>query len=134
MSEERHAKVCFLQVCIYMHVSFTIIQAGILFLRDGTLIFIWGGTCNTCMYKNHIPTTCKFSRRKMFHCSLPHNFNAIILSQVLWKRLYKKGNTFTERCTLPQLQSLINRSNVPLNPKSNVNAAEDFIEVCSEVK
>ena len=30
---------------------------------------------------------------------------------------------------MPHLQSLINRSNVPLHPKSDVNAAEDFMEV-----
>ena len=55
-----------------------------------------------------------------------------LISKVLWKRLYKKGDTFTEPCTMPHLQSLINRSNVPLNPKTDVNAAEGFIEVkCS---
>jgi L1 cell adhesion molecule like protein len=49
--------------------------------------------------------------------------------QVMWKRFYKKGDSFTDRCTLPQLQSLINRTNVPLDPKKNVHAAEDFMEV-----
>ena len=48
---------------------------------------------------------------------------------MLWKRLYKKGITFAEHGTLSQLQSLINRTNVPLIPKNNVNAAEDFIQV-----
>ena len=37
-------------------------------------------------------------------------------------------------CTMPQLQALINRGNVPLNPKNDVNAAEDFIEVCFKYK
>lgn len=49
--------------------------------------------------------------------------------QVLWKRLYRKGTSFTEQCSLPQLQALINRSNVPMDPKKNVHAAHDFIEV-----
>ena len=51
--------------------------------------------------------------------------------QVVWKYFYKKGDSYSEACTLPQLKSLINRSNVPSNPKNNVNAADDFIEVCS---
>lgn len=34
---------------------------------------------------------------------------------------------------MPQLRSLINRTNVPLKPKSHVNAAEDFIEVYTSV-
>ena len=46
--------------------------------------------------------------------------------QVVWKHLYKKVDSFSEACTLPQLQSLINLSDVPQNPKSDVNAAEDF--------
>lgn len=48
--------------------------------------------------------------------------------QVMWVRLYQK-EAFQDFGTLQQLQSLINRSNVPVKPKNNVNAAEDFIQV-----
>ena len=37
--------------------------------------------------------------------------------------------TVTERGTLCQLRNLINRRNVSGKPKSDVNAAEDFVEV-----
>ena len=48
--------------------------------------------------------------------------------QVMWVRLYQK-EAFQDFGTLQQLQSLVNRSNVPVKPKNNVNAAEDFIRV-----
>ena len=48
--------------------------------------------------------------------------------QVMWVHLYQK-EAFQDFGTLQQLQSLINRSNVPVKPKNNVNAAEDFIQV-----
>ena len=55
--------------------------------------------------------------------------NTIAISlQVMWVRLYQK-EAFQDFGTLQQLQSLINRSNVPVKPKNNVNAAEDFIQV-----
>ena len=56
-----------------------------------------------------------------------HGTNTIV--QVIWKHFYKKGDAFSEACTMPQLKSLINRTNVPLHPKNDVNAAEDFLEV-----
>lgn len=46
----------------------------------------------------------------------------------MWIRLYQK-QAFQDFGTLQQLQSLINRSNVPVKPKNNVNAAEDFLQV-----
>ena len=51
-----------------------------------------------------------------------------ITKQVFWKRLYRPTSG-TERGTLCQLRNLINRRNVSGKPKSDVNAAEDFVEV-----
>ena len=51
-----------------------------------------------------------------------------ITKQVFWKRLYRPTSG-TERGTLCQLRNLINRRNVSDKPKSDVNAAEDFVEV-----
>jgi len=48
--------------------------------------------------------------------------------QVMWFRLYHQG-AYKDLGTLQQLQSLINRSNVPLHPKNNVHATEDFLHV-----
>ena len=48
---------------------------------------------------------------------------------MVWKKLFKKGDSFDEKCTLAQLKSLINRTNVPPDPKINVHAAEYFMEV-----
>lgn len=48
--------------------------------------------------------------------------------QVIWKRLYKSYSV-CERGTLYQLRNILNRTNVKPNPKDNVNAAHDFIDV-----
>ncbi len=48
--------------------------------------------------------------------------------QVFWKRLFKTTSG-TQKGTLCQLRKLINRRNVTKRPKSDVNAAEDFVEV-----
>ena len=45
----------------------------------------------------------------------------------MWKRLY--GGSAADKGTLQQLQHLINRTNVPMRPKRNMNAAEDFIHI-----
>ena len=47
---------------------------------------------------------------------------------MFWRRLFKTTSG-TQRGTLYQLRNLINRRNVTKKPKSDVNAAEDFIEV-----
>ena len=57
-------------------------------------------------------------------------FLCLFYVQVIWIRLYKR-DSYKDTGTLLQLQSLIDRSNVPLKPKKNVNAAEDFVKVCS---
>ena len=65
----------------------------------------------------------------MKYCIL--DFTTVIHSitkQVFWKRLYRPTSG-TERGTLCQLRNLINRRNVSDKPKSDVNAAEDFVEV-----
>ena len=46
----------------------------------------------------------------------------------MWVRIYQK-EALQDFGTLQQLQSLLNRSNVPVKPNNNVNAAEDFIKV-----
>ena len=61
-------------------------------------------------------------------CMLPLILFLLFPIQVMWIRLYQK-DAFQDFGTLQQLQSLINRSNVPVKPKNNVNAAEDFIQV-----
>ena len=43
-------------------------------------------------------------------------------------RLYRKG-TSVEKGTLLQLKNVLNRTSVPSDPKNNVNACEDFLEV-----
>ena len=48
--------------------------------------------------------------------------------QIIWKRLYNKESN-KDVGTLKQLQTLIDRTNVPLKPFKNVNAAEDFLQV-----
>ena len=48
-----------------------------------------------------------------YNCDIT-NFNYVIV-QVMWKHHYKNRDSFSEACTMPQLQSLINRSNVPHN-------------------
>ena len=48
--------------------------------------------------------------------------------QVIWKRLYGH-HSHMDGGTLLQLCNLLNRSSVPKDPKSNVNATENFIEV-----
>ena len=48
--------------------------------------------------------------------------------QVIWKWLYGH-HSHMDGGTLLQLRNLLNRSSVPKDPKSNVNATEDFIEV-----
>ena len=48
--------------------------------------------------------------------------------QVMWKRLYKSYSV-CERGTLYQLRNILNRTNVKPNPKDNVNAAHDFIDI-----
>ena len=45
----------------------------------------------------------------------------------MWIRLFKDSQG--DGGTLQQLKHLINRTNVPINPKKNVNAAEDFIRI-----
>ena len=65
----------------------------------------------------------------MKYCIL--DFTTVIHSitkQVFWKRLYRPTSG-TEKGTLCQLRNLINRRNVSGKPKSDVNAAEDFVEV-----
>ena len=58
-----------------------------------------------------------------------HNYNhAHACMQVIWKRLYGH-HSHMDGGTLLQLRNLLNRSSVPKDPKSNVNATEDFIEV-----
>ncbi len=48
--------------------------------------------------------------------------------QVFWKRLFKTTSG-TQKGTLYHLRNLINRRNVTKRPKSDVNAAEEFVEV-----
>ena len=58
-----------------------------------------------------------------------HHYNVIILvCQVLWVRLYRKG-TSMEGGTLLQLKNLLNRTHLPRDPHKNVNATEDFVNV-----
>lgn len=80
VSEDWHAKVCFLHVCFVM----------------GRLIYFY---VILCAYIGHM------------------------------EEVFSKKNTFNEKGTLAQLQSLINRRNLPADPKQNVNAVEDFIQV-----
>ena len=47
----------------------------------------------------------------------------------MWKRLLDTGSGM-ERDTLYQLRNLINRRNVTKQAKTDVNANEDFMEVC----
>lgn len=51
--------------------------------------------------------------------------------QVIWKWLYSKQSS-TEMGTLYQLKNTINRTNVPSDPKDNLNACEDFLGVVLE--
>lgn len=52
----------------------------------------------------------------------------LLLFQVLWVRLYRKG-TSIEGGTLLQLKNLLNQTHVPRQPHNNVNVSEDFVEV-----
>ena len=46
--------------------------------------------------------------------------------QVIWNQLYNKSSC-SDRGTLVQLKHLINRRNVPADPKVNFNACDDFL-------
>lgn len=46
----------------------------------------------------------------------------------MWRRLYGRQSN-RDGGTLLQLQNLLGRSSVPNDPKFNVNATMDFIEV-----
>ena len=48
--------------------------------------------------------------------------------QVMFNQLYNK-DSISEKCTLRQLQVLINRQNIPTKVKDNASAVEDFIDV-----
>ncbi|XP_065912891.1 uncharacterized protein [Dysidea avara] len=54
-----------------------------------------------------------------------------LLVKVIWKWLYSKQSS-TEIGTLYQLKNTINRTNVPSDPKDNLNACEDFLGVVLE--
>ena len=49
----------------------------------------------------------------------------IIFMQVIWVRLFSKKSS-SEKGTLYQLKNALHRTNVPLDPASNMKAAEDF--------
>ena len=51
-----------------------------------------------------------------------------ITTQVMWKRLYNSYSV-CERSTLYQLRNILNHTNVRPNPKDNVNAAQNFIDI-----
>ena len=55
----------------------------------------------------------------------------MIVLQVVWMRLYGR-NSNRDGGTLLQLRNLLNRSSVPKDPKNNVNATDDFINVALE--
>ena len=44
----------------------------------------------------------------------------------IWKRLFSCKSS-NEKGTLYQLKNVINRKSVPLDPQTNMNAAEDFL-------
>lgn len=46
-------------------------------------------------------------------------------SQVIWKRLYSTASA-DQHGTLYQIRNLLHRTNVPKDPKSNVDACEEF--------
>ena len=45
---------------------------------------------------------------------------------MIWKGLYNPGSSL-EKGTMRQLRNVINRTNVPLDPQKNMNAAKDFM-------
>ena len=47
---------------------------------------------------------------------------------MIWKRLLRKDSN-QDRGTLLQLKNLINRTNVPYEPKADMNACENFLEL-----
>ena len=49
-----------------------------------------------------------------------------IITVVIWTRLYKSSSSIG---TLYQLRNLINRRNVVMDPKDDMNACEDFFEL-----
>lgn len=51
--------------------------------------------------------------------------------QVIWKWLYSKQSS-TEMGTLYQLKNTINITNVPSDPKDNLDACKDFLGVVLE--
>ena len=51
-----------------------------------------------------------------------------MLTQVIWKKLYKTRSGM-ERGTLYQLRNLINRRNVVMSCKDDMNAGEVFFEL-----
>ncbi|XP_019863233.1 PREDICTED: uncharacterized protein LOC109592137, partial [Amphimedon queenslandica] len=52
----------------------------------------------------------------------------VILLEIIWKRLYSTVS-ITDHGTLQQLRNLINRRNVVSDPKKDVNATEDFLNL-----
>lgn len=57
-----------------------------------------------------------------------HDYISLFFIQVIWKRLFSES--VMDKGTLQQLKNLINRTNVPPNPKQNMNGAEDFVQFC----
>ena len=51
--------------------------------------------------------------------------------QVIWDMLYTEDSA-ADQCTLYQLRNLINRRNVPKDPKQDVNATEDFLQLVTD--
>ena len=65
----------------------------------------------------------------MLYCFLSYlNYIVCLHTQLIWKRFYSVTSG-RQKGTLYQMKNLVHRTSIPMSPKNNMNATEDFMEV-----